>query len=874
MKINKFWHDYSIDCNLLTNFTIKNSLKIFWNEVMSDLGKFQFVYIIMKVRFSDGTVASISKMQTANKSMFKEVLDIFIFFSDHKAENYTSKSITNIIFQYHINTMINNNIKARLSKKATALKTPTFTFGGYKFPLTTDLSKWGTIVSDIKNQLTIEKESSKYTYHITKETFKHIVKVYLNEKLMMEFTDKILLNLTDFDRTIGNHIYRIRGGKVVLKTLTRKTKFLAGIKLNKLISNKFISLDIETRNVDGIINPYCISYFDGVKSTSFYLSDFINAEEMLKSAIRSLKRYSYNGYKIYIHNLSNFDGIFLLKHLTEIPQSILSPVIKDGKMISLTFSWFANERSNKSYSFEFRDSLLMLPSSLAKLAKSFQFEDKGIFPYDFANEAPLDYIGEIPSIKYFGDLTLKDYNLYRENYPNNVWNLREETIKYCELDCVLLWKIIDKFNELIFDKYSLNIHRFPTLPSLAFGIFRGHYLKSDTIPLINGQMYHEIRSGYTGGHTDVYKTYGENIHRYDVNSLYPFVMSKFPSPVGAPSYFEGDITKFEENPFGFFEVEVTSPSNMERPLLQTRVKTSGGMRTMAPLGSWRDMIYSEEMKEYLKYGYTFKVLRGYLFERGFIFTDYVNDLYKIKQSHSKDDPMYLISKLLMNSLYGRFGMTPNLVEHAIIDNSLLEDFLSKKEFDVIECLDLKNGKNLISYQSSEENVSADTPPNVNIAIAASITAYARVHMSQFLADPTLQIYYTDTDSIDVKGNLPSRFIGPALGQLKVEDIFDEAIFLAPKVYGGLGQRGPITKIKGFKNPISFNSLKSLLIKDSKLDLNQEKWFKSISEGNISVRNQIYSLMVTDNKRQLIYDKHILIGTKPYIIDGNKEINSI
>jgi hypothetical protein len=144
-------------------------------------------------------------------------------------------------------------------------------------------------------------------------------------------------------------------------------------------------------------------------------------------------------------------------------------------------------------------------------------------------------------------------------------------------------------------------------------------------------------------------------------------------------------------------------------------------------------------------------------------------------------------------------------------------------------------------------------------------------MSQFLADPTLQIYYTDTDSIDVKGNLPSRFIGPALGQLKVEDIFDEAIFLAPKVYGGLGQRGPITKVKGFKNPITYANLKSLLLKDSKLELNQEKWFKSISDGNISVKNQVYKLMATENKRQLIYDKHILIGTKPYTVDLTKEI---
>jgi hypothetical protein len=33
-----------------------------------------------------------------------------------------------------------------------------------------------------------------------------------------------------------------------------------------------------------------------------------------------------------------------------------------------------------------------------------------------------------------------------------------------------------------------------------------------------------IRRGYYGGHTNVYIPYGENLHYYDVSSLYPFSM--------------------------------------------------------------------------------------------------------------------------------------------------------------------------------------------------------------------------------------------------------------------------------------------------------------------------------------------------------------
>ena len=70
------------------------------------------------------------------------------------------------------------------------------------------------------------------------------------------------------------------------------------------------------------------------------------------------------------------------------------------------------------------------------------------------------------------------------------------------------------------------------------------------------------------------------------------------------------------------------------------------------------MLFSEEINNAIKYGYKFKIIRGYLFESANIFKEYMPQSgglrpYEIKQSKSKDDPMYLISKLLLNSLYGR-----------------------------------------------------------------------------------------------------------------------------------------------------------------------------------------------------------------------------
>jgi len=74
--------------------------------------------------------------------------------------------------------------------------------------------------------------------------------------------------------------------------------------------------------------------------------------------------------------------------------------------------------------------------------------------------------------------------------------------------------------------------------------------------------------------------------------------------------------------------------------------------------------------------------------------------------------------------------------------------------------------------------------NVNIAIASAVTAYARIHMSQFKNSPLLpNLYYTDTDSAYFDGPLPDYMKDPKrLGALKLEGVYDKALFLAPKVY--------------------------------------------------------------------------------------------
>lgn len=152
---------------------------------------------------------------------------------------------------------------------------------------------------------------------------------------------------------------------------------------------------------------------------------------------------------------------------------------------------------------------------------------------------------------------------------------------------------------MIFELFKIDIHKYPTLSSLAFGIFRTHFLRKNEIPQLSGQIAKDIRQSYTGGSVDMYvptNEDGEKIYCYDVNSLYPYVMKKFDMPVGKPKLFYGNIRAIDPNAFGFFYCNIISPDNLNEPILQTHVKTEDGIRTIAPLGTWYDMIFSAEME--------------------------------------------------------------------------------------------------------------------------------------------------------------------------------------------------------------------------------------------------------------------------------------
>lgn len=255
---------------------------------------------------------------------------------------------------------------------------------------------------------------------------------------------------------------------------------------------KFITLDIETRTIDNKLTPFCICFYDGLKKKSFYITSFKNSEAMISSALNSiLTNKDYTNYVVFAHNLSKFDGVFITIFLLSIKLNYKVNIIKrDSDIINITLT-----SDSSGFNITFRDSLLLLPSSLRKLAKSFGVNEKSIFPYTFVNDPTLDlnYTGNVPDFKYFTKITLDQYNNYCTNFK--VWSLKNETIKYCLQDCVVLYQVLRKFSSTIFKDLKVNLKYAPTTSSLALRSFRTSFLEASGIkfiPIIHGRRSRDI----------------------------------------------------------------------------------------------------------------------------------------------------------------------------------------------------------------------------------------------------------------------------------------------------------------------------------------------------------------------------------------------
>ena len=613
-----------------------------------------------------------------------------------------------------------------------------------------------------------------------------MIRVYMDGKKM----DRPALSSEERDSTLSSiiqaglsEIEPITAREILNRKRSHPTHITA-LKPCRTELKPFMVADTETILIDNVHKPYAAGIMmvrpgeqiNDIMIDTYFSEDYSiildSFEERstkvlydLVLRISTIVRQEQSSLTIYFHNFSRFDGILLLKHLACHHKSYkLKPLMRNNRLYELAVY------SGKKMLFRFRDSLNLLPGKLSDLAKNLcpGLGPKGSIPYE--------------------EVTL-----------SNLASMKKSLLDYMKQDILLLGGVMQKAQEIYWKLYMVDIESKITLSSLALSIFRMKYYDASNWPIHIPNMNEDsfIRRAYYGGHTDTYKPYGEDLYYYDVNSLYPFVMKEFPMPGGVPVWHGNLGGKDLDSMFGFIEAYVVCPKTIKKPFLPYRDKNK---TLIFPTGEFCGVYYSEELKYARGLGYTVLPISGYLFERmESPFRDFVSSLFesRLEARISGNEALAYVYKILMNSLYGRFGINPKSTITEVSDEDRYKHLIRHSE---LIFGDMLSENNYIVAYHSNTGTGPDywnPPKNSAVQLAAAITASARIYMYPYISRE--DCYYTDTDSVVLGQPLPKEVISSSvLGKFKLEDRVMKGYFLAPKSYFYITIDG--TNVLKYKGP--------------------------------------------------------------------------
>jgi hypothetical protein len=310
-----------------------------------------------------------------------------------------------------------------------------------------------------------------------------------------------------------------------------------------------------------------------------------------------------------------------------------------------------------------------------------------------------------------------------------------------------------------------------TLAGVSMDIYRRKYHRYPWRVL--GPVANEVaRPAFYGGRVENF-AFGRvpGVNMYDVTSLYPFVQSrvKFPHPnhikyLPAPGL-TGSWWKME----GVAQVVVEVPEAYI-PILPYRFNK----RLFFPYGEMGGLWSIYELREALKYGADIKRVDWVLGSEVTFnpFNEFVEALFGIRQAYLVNNPGHAnILKLILNSLYGRWGLNPEGGLYRLVD---LENEADLSKFRGYTTTSF-NGR-LFAYGQIE---TARIPDYVNVLFAAQIAAAGRGYLLQELVNQGENVIYCDTDSIITRGEIKT---GDGLGSWRSQMEGGVADMIAPKEY--------------------------------------------------------------------------------------------
>jgi len=333
----------------------------------------------------------------------------------------------------------------------------------------------------------------------------------------------------------------------------------------------------------------------------------------------------------------------------------------------------------------------------------------------------------------------------------------EELSRYCKRDVEIIKEFMMRFIDFIESNNLGTLQK--TLASQAFSAFRHRFMRHEIYIHNNVEVIEMERESYRGGRTEAFyigRLPQDKYYKLDVNSMYPFVMRERLYPT--------KLIRFEKNP---------TLSGLMRALkrffviahLRVRVnKPCVGIKTerlIFPIGEFDCVLTSPEIELVLKHGQILRVYKYAIYEQHRIFVDYVDFFYSLKEKYAREGngAYKQISKLFLNSLYGKFGQKVRYLEK-------IGECEHDDGYEVV--IDLETGERttyrFLNGEIWVESKEYYESENSFVAIASAVTAYARCYLWSLIEKAGMEnVFYTDTDSLIVNEE----------GYIRLSDLLDD-----------------------------------------------------------------------------------------------------
>ncbi|KAH7820927.1 putative DNA polymerase type B, organellar and viral family protein [Monocercomonoides exilis] len=312
--------------------------------------------------------------------------------------------------------------------------------------------------------------------------------------------------------------------------------------------------------------------------------------------------------------------------------------------------------------------------------------------------------------------------------------------------------------------FDIDIHDYCSISSLADAILTKQvYSKNKNLYKLGGIIREFMQQAVHGGRCMT--AYNKKWHSttpivdYDAVSLYASAMHRLYMVEGTPSVIETDEQRsyeFLKNQSAYVvEIEITKVNkHYPFPLLVFEDDEGNNFNNDVidkPVRTVVDNIYLEDLIEFQKIEFT--VIKGYFWtgNRDCSIQKVIGDIFNKRAAYKKEkNPLEVIYKLIMNSLYGKTIQKPVDYEIKYINENDIGKYWSKNYNKIIESSKIADSRNKTHVVKTQKQI--DTHFTFNL-FGIHILSMSKRIMNEVMClahDLNCQIYYQDTDSMHIR----------------------------------------------------------------------------------------------------------------------------